>query len=81
MFDDSEIRPVGLEDEDAFEASMIFGSDDEAAGDETIVLPDEQGDSGNRNNDDERGNQRGFPLATGIVGENLVDLFRQLPHH
>jgi serine/threonine protein kinase len=45
MFDDSDIRPVGLEDEDAFGASMIFGSDDESAGDETIVLPDEHGDT------------------------------------
>ncbi|MDP6544936.1 MAG: serine/threonine-protein kinase [Phycisphaerae bacterium] len=42
MFDDSEIRPVGLEDEAAFEASMVFGADSEEVGDETIVLPGDQ---------------------------------------
>jgi len=43
MFEDSDIRPVGLEDEAAFEASMVFGMDGDEVGDETIVLPHDQG--------------------------------------
>jgi serine/threonine-protein kinase len=43
MFEDSEIPPVGLEDEAAFKASMVFGADGDDVGDETIVLPQGQG--------------------------------------
>ena len=43
-FKEPEKGPVGLEDEAAFEASMVFGSEDGPAGDETIVLPHDQDD-------------------------------------
>jgi len=45
MSEDSDIRPVGLEDQAAFEASVVFGADGEEAGDETVVLPDGHGDA------------------------------------
>lgn len=43
MIEDPGIRNVGLEDQAAFEASMVFGSEGDEVGDETIVLPDDQG--------------------------------------
>ena len=42
MFEDSDIKPVGMEDESAFEASIVFGADGDEIGDETIVLPHDQ---------------------------------------
>jgi len=44
MFDDREFGPVGLEDEKAFEASVVLGAQCDQIGDETVLLPD-HGDS------------------------------------
>ena len=46
MADEPDIRPVGLEDSAAFEASTIFGSETDGVGDETILLPSGEGDPG-----------------------------------
>ena len=44
MVEDSDIGPVGLEDEAAFEASVVFGADSDETGDATVVLPGDQDD-------------------------------------